>query len=253
VTPPSAPGTGTPARGHSGLRLNVELGAGARAPIGVSELAEHEQLARVDGLRPIDPGDHHCRPRPPGADDVRQRRAATLNDSGGDHERERLGAPAVPPTATKAGVSGRTSGALVGRPTEARVDGPSTLPLAFVRGATSVVVWRSLAAGVLGRSDPDASRRRGRSFGGAGLWCRLGPVRESPCVERPARQLRGPCAFDRCCDPAGPLAFGPGRPRPSSAGRAETDLCCRRDHDEARGWFTRMGLAVVAIRLERAG
>jgi hypothetical protein len=38
---------------------------------------------------------------------------------------------------------------------------------------------------------------------------------ESPCVERPARQLRGPCAFDLCGDPVGPLAFGPGRLGPA--------------------------------------
>jgi hypothetical protein len=68
-------------------------------------------------------------------------------------------------------------------------------------------------------------------------WVRLA---NQPCVERPARRLRGPCAFDLCCDPAGPLAFRPGRPGPSSADRAETDLVdveitIRRD------WFTPMG------------
>ena len=31
-------------------------------------------------------------------------------------------------------------------------------------------------------------------------------------------------AFDLCCDPAGPLAFRPGRRKPNSADRAETDL-----------------------------
>jgi hypothetical protein len=67
--------------------------------------------------------------------------------------------------------------------------------------ATPVVVWRSLAGRFIGRSDPD-----------------------TPCVERPARQLRGTGAFDHCCDPAGPLAFRPGRPKPSSSDRAETDL-----------------------------
>jgi hypothetical protein len=45
VTPPSTAGTGTPARGHSGIRLNVELGAGTRATIGLSDFAKHEQLA----------------------------------------------------------------------------------------------------------------------------------------------------------------------------------------------------------------
>jgi hypothetical protein len=49
----------------------------------------------------------------------------------------------------------------------------------------------------------------------ASLRCRLGPACESPCVERPARQLRGPCAFDHCCDPAGPLRFRPGGPGPA--------------------------------------
>src|SRR5215216_2435263 len=42
-------------------------------------------------------------------------------------------------------------------------------------GATPTVVWRSLAGRFIGRSDPDTSHQRGRSFDGASLWCRLGP------------------------------------------------------------------------------
>jgi hypothetical protein len=57
-------------------------------------------------------------------------------------------------------------------------------------GATPVVVWRALAGRFIGRSDPDTSHQRGRSFDGASLWCRLGRACESSCVERPARQLR---------------------------------------------------------------
>jgi hypothetical protein len=44
-----------------------------------------------------------------------------------------------------------------------------------------------------------------------------------PASRRPARQLRGPCAFDLCCDPGGSRS-APVAPDPSSADRAETDL-----------------------------
>lgn len=126
-------------------------------------------------------------------------------------------------------------------------DGPSTLPLASVRGSDACCRVAPLAGRFIGRSDPDTSHQRGRSLDGASLWCRLGPACESPCVERPARQLRGTCAFDHCCDPAGPVAFRPGRPRPSSADRADVEITIR-PAIGSRAW----GIAVVAIQLEPA-
>ena len=51
VTPPSAPGTGAGTR-HGGLPERRPW-RGNPAAIGVSRFAEHEQMARVDGLRPI--------------------------------------------------------------------------------------------------------------------------------------------------------------------------------------------------------
>jgi hypothetical protein len=72
-------------------------------------------------------------------------------------------------------------------------------------------------------------------------WVRLA---NHPGVERPARQLREPCAFDFCCDPAGPLAFRPGRRRPSSADRVETDLVAVEITIGRATGFARMGIAV---------
>jgi hypothetical protein len=63
-------------------------------------------------------------------------------------------------------------------------------------------------------------------------------------------------AFDLCCDPAGPLAFRPGRPRPSSADRAETDLVAVeiaiRRATGARAWGSRWSRSSSSPRAEES-
>jgi len=101
---------------------------------------------------------------------------------------------------------------------------------------------------LIGRSDPDTSHQGGRSFDGASPWCRLGPACESPCVERPARTLRLRYLLRSGGAARVPPQVAPDPARPTAPNRSR----CRRDHDQARDWFTCMGIVVVAIQLEPA-
>jgi hypothetical protein len=110
------------------------------------------------------------------------------------------------------------------------------------------LLWRSVAGRFIGRSDPDTSYQRGRSFAGASLWCRLGPA----CVYRASSGGRGGCpgpapsvsaAIRRGRSRSAPVAPGPAQPTMPNRSR------CGRDDGKARDWFPRMGIAAVAIQL----